>query len=370
MFSETLRIKPVLDPGATKRMESTLSERFSRVSRKFAGGLKAAIKGSVLGISLALISKLLNPIEALEEKMKTLLGQGTDLRDLADQFNTTPGQIKRLQDVGQSLGVSPDQLKEMLSKFASAVEKARMELEDPTAQISASTNIVRNFAGEKDLAEGFFQFLQSLKAQGQGPGRDVFFGQKEQRKALERERLGQTLPEDERQRLIQERLLKHQTGLEARQANEKEIFGAIQSGAARRLIEANFPEQFKKLNEPSTNKLNNSINKVAGLADQQNLLKVKNDTQNFLDSSQKLNSKMITDMAESERLKNERDVKLFDSFNDLKKASLAIEELKSGFQDVAVVINKGIGYLADLASFTKNMQGSGWWRRLFGGNGK
>lgn len=372
MFSETLKIIPKLDPGEAKKMERTLSERFARVAKGFGGGLKAVIKGSILGISLGLLSKLLNPLEALEEKIKNLLGEGTDIRDMADKFGSTPGELKRLQDVGQSLGVSPDQLKDMMNKFAGAVEKARTELEDPTAQISASTNVVKNFAGEKNIAEGFFQFLTSLKAQGQGQGRDVFFGEREQRLAAERLRTGEQLTPEERQNLISQKLLKHQSGLEARQANEREIFGEVQSGGARRLIEANFPQQLQKINEPSAQRLTGSINKVAGLADKQRELQVQNETKDFLAASDKLNAKMITDMAKAEELKNARETAQLASFDDLKKASLAIEAVKGQLENANVVINKGIGYLADIAGWVATLKDNRLVRAfgLMGGGGK
>ncbi len=74
MFSEILRIKPVLDSGAAKQMEQSLSARFSSIAKRFGGGLKSVIKGSLLGISIGLLNRLLNPLEALEEKIKNLLG--------------------------------------------------------------------------------------------------------------------------------------------------------------------------------------------------------------------------------------------------------------------------------------------------------
>lgn len=369
MFTEILRVKPVLDTGSAKAMEASLSARFARVASRFGSGLKHVIKGSILGISLGLLNKLLNPLEALEEKIKTLLGQGTDIQDLADRFHTSPGQLKRLEDVGQSLGVKPEDLKEMLTKFADAVENARKELQDPFQERSGTTRAVQNFVDEKDLAEGFLKFIQSLKAEGKGPGKDIFFGDNERRRAEERKRTGETLSDEERQTLIGRGVLKRQSGLESRQAIEKEVFGAVQFGAAKRLIESDFDLQAGKINEPSVGRLNQAINKVAGLQDQRNALQVQRETEDFLNASGRLNSQMIADIEKQEKLKQDRETKQLESFDDLKKASLAIQEVQNVFQDAIVIINKGVGYLADIAtSFAKFKESRVF--RYFGGGDK
>ena len=164
MFNEILRIKPVLDDGSAKQMEQSLSSRFARVASRFGSGLKNVIKGSFLGISLGLISKLLNPIEELEDKIKKLFGEGTDIRDLSDRLGSTPGQVKQLQDVAQTLGVAPDQFKDMIVKYAEAIEKGREELANPFTEKSGSTLAVRNFVGEKDLAKSFTDFRSAHRS--------------------------------------------------------------------------------------------------------------------------------------------------------------------------------------------------------------
>ncbi len=134
MFTEILRVKPVLDNTAAVQMEQSLHARFTRIASRFGGGLKAVIKGSVLGISLGLLNRILNPLEAVEEKIKALLGQGTDIQDMAERLGTSPGQLRQLQDVAKSLGVPGDQLKEVLSKFAESIEQARVEIKNPELQ--------------------------------------------------------------------------------------------------------------------------------------------------------------------------------------------------------------------------------------------
>jgi len=342
MFNEVLRIKPVLDNASAKQMEQSLSKRFATIAGRFKGGLMAALKGSILGISLGLLNKLLNPIEAMEERIKSLLGQGQDIRDLADRFNTTPGQMMRLQDVGASLGVTPDQLKDMLTKFANTVETARKELADPFQQRSEGTQAVKNFVGEKDLAEAFFQFLQSLRAEGKSSGRDVFYGEHR----------------TEKRRL---------TGAESRADFERAVFGEELHGGQRRLVDADFPKQLAKLNEPSAEKLTRAVNKNAALGDQDAILKTRNATRNFLGGTAQMNAKMIADMEKAQALENERENKRLASYEDIRKAADGIEEAKKVLMDIGAQLTKGVGYLGQLMGWlSTKVENSPWFRGIFG----
>lgn len=367
MFSEILRIKPVLDSSTSKQMELNLTARFGRVAQRFGQGLKSVVKGSILGISLGLISRLLNPIEALEDKIKKLLGEGTDIRELADKLGGTPGQVKRLEDVATTLGVTPDQFKDMLTKYAEAIQKGREELQNPFVEPSASTIAVRQFVGEKNMVKGFADFLTSLKTVGQGAtGQDLPLSDRAKRIFADAALKGQAVSESDRKDLIARGELKPRTGLETRQAFEKEIFGAAQTGAARRLIEANVPDIAQKIKEPTVDKLNEAINKAASLADQKRALDVQNQTQDFIAATNKISGKMVADMAKSDAIQADRETKQLDSFNDLKKASIAIEEVKGQMIQLSLMVSKGIGYLAEVSTFLANTKQSRWFRGLLG----
>lgn len=339
MFSEILKIKPVLDTSTASQMEQSLSARFARVAQRFGGGLRAVIKGSFLGISLGLISRLLNPIEALEEKIKKILGEGTDVKELADKFGSSPGQLKQLQDVAQSLGVNPDQFKDMLTKYADAVDKAREELANPFAERSESTTALKQFVGEKDAVKGFMNFLSSLKSAGEGPGSTLDLGHGEKRQL---------------------------TGSETRERIEKDIFGSAQTGAAKRLIDANVPEVAKNINEPSVETLTEKLNKAAGLADQKRMLDVQNQTQDFVNATNKLNGKMVTDMADAERMQMDRDTKQLASYDDLRTAANGIEQVKGLLLGVSNVATKGLGYLGEVSTFISGLKNSRMFRGIFG----
>jgi len=343
VFSEILKIKPILDKAAAGAMELALNKRFQRVAKRFGSGLMSVLKGTVVGISLGLLNRLLNPIEALEDKIKSLLGQGTDIRDLAEEFNTSPGQIKRLQDVAQSIGVQPDQLKDMLKKYADAVENARQELADPFTKPSEQTQAVRNFVGEKDMAEGFFKFLQSLKAEGTGAGRVVPVGDPAHG------------------------LTRNLSGMESRQTFERAVFGEQLRGAQRRLVDADFVQQLAKLQEPSAAKLTAAINKSAQLAEEQRILQTRNENADFLAASGFLNRKMIQDMEMARAAEESKITKQLQSYDDLRKAADGIEKLKGLLVDLSGAVSKAVGYLGVIADWVNKAKESRMFRGLFGG---
>lgn len=296
---EYLKIKTVLDAASGAAMERTLSQRFMRVSKRFGRGLKDLIKGSVIGISIGLLDKILNPIAALEEKIKSLLGQSTDIRDLAEQFNTTPGQLKRLQDVAQSLGVQPDQLREMLSKYAQAVETAREELR--TGQkLSESSKVVKDFVEEKDLAEGMVQLLRALSVSDN--------------QALQ----------------------------------EKAVFGEKLVGGARRLRDTDIGTQAASLNLPSAQRNERAIQKNAGLQDTLNELNAKAGAKNFLAGSDNLNAQMIAAMQRAEAKAEAKEMQDLKRYETLRATADEITRIGNGIKRASEWVAQGVGALGRL----------------------
>lgn len=351
MFTEVLRIKPVLDESSAKQMESTLSSRFTKVAQRFGTGLKNVIKGSVLGISLALLSKILNPIEALDTKLKSLLTHGTDIRDLAERFGTSGGNLQRLQDVAQSLGVNPDQFKDVLTKFAESVEKARDEIANPFVEKSASTVILGNIAKEKDLAEGFKQFLLFLKGTGQGQGVDQPLTAHAQRVVNDALQKNRTLTEDERQTLIKSGELRRRTGAEAQAEFEKQVLGAQQFGGIKRLINAGVDEQAKTIGEPTVERLNQSIDKLSGLDAQKQILQVQAQTKDLLSASQKANSDMVKAMVDSDARQERETTDRLESYENLKKGADAVADIQQGFSKLLDNVTFMLGELKKVTEF-------------------
>lgn len=307
MWKEILWVKPKVDQGDAKRMERTLSQRFQTATRRFGMGLKGIIKGSVFGLSLGVLSKLLNPLEAVQDKVKSLLEQGADIRDLADRFNTEPGKIKRLQDVASSLGLEPEKLAELMEKYAKAVEEGQKDLEAGNP-LDAGSQAVSEFSNEKDLAEGFFKFIQSL------------------------------------------------SGDKNRGKIEEAVFGEKQYGAAKRFINADFAKQFAAINEPSAAVLTKSVNNAANAGDVQAKLKTQRETEGFVKDTKNPLEAMVRQMEASNLAQARKESEDFSRFQVYKKAADEITEVKNFFQEMNFHLLNGIGQIRQLISEVQSLK--------------
>ncbi len=363
MFTEILRIKPVLDPAAASQMEGKLNGRFNNLTRRFGQGLRGAIKGSLLGISIGLLSRLLNPLEKMEEKIRKLLDEAKAQTDSAEDLGTTPGRLRAIQDVAGTIGVTPDTLKEMMGKYAQAIEKAKEELQDPTAKISESTQAIRQFVGFKDTAEGFLQFVQSLKDQGNSTkGADIFFGERERRKALERQISGEKLSDSEREDLKKQGLLKQLTPQETREAIEKAVFGESQRGQGKRLIDANFVKLFS--NQPArTGELDQAYTNLDARDQQDKTSKINRETRDLINQSKAITPGMISAMNAAEQTKLNRELSDYEKFDELRRAAGSVENMKLGIDKIQLLI---LNALDAFANFERRLLNTRLFKYLYG----
>lgn len=373
MFTEILRVKPILDKAATATMEASLSKRFAKIASRFGAGLKNVIKGSVIGISLGLLAKILNPLEEIETKIKDLMGQGTDLRDLADRFNTTGGKLSRVEAIGKSLGVKPEELRDLLTKYAQAVEKGRLELLNPTEAPSAATLALsktgpggQNFLGMSDKLESFFLFVQSLKTFGQtqntiDPALVPLI-----RSARDKRSTGKPITEEERQALIKFNKQNMVSGLDARNQVETEVFGEALHGAAKRFVNTDMTSQLSNLRLPPLAALDASVNKFATLEDHKNVIETRAQTQDFVRASQLTTQKMVDLMAAAEKRDNDFTTKQIATYEALNKGAQAVTDLKEGLQELLGKFTVLLGYLQTITQWIPKLMSSPFWRGLGG----
>lgn len=157
MFREVLKIVPQVERGALNQMESQLNSRFSKVAKKFGRGLVQVLKGGgVLGATIALVDKFLNPLKDVQEAIERTLSRADDVVTQAGQFNTTPGKLFKLQRLAQSAGLDEQTLSQMLIKFQGALAEAEADPSKPSS--------VREFVGySPDTVETFFRYIQELR---------------------------------------------------------------------------------------------------------------------------------------------------------------------------------------------------------------
>jgi hypothetical protein len=156
MFSDVLKITPKIEPNDLAAMERSLSTRFTKIAKKFGGGLMDVLKGGgLIGIATTLLDKILNPLKEIQATIEKTLKTGDDLATYSKQFSTSPGKLARLQAFGQATGFDSEGVRMLLGKFQGAVATAAANPTQPSA--------VRQFIGKKDTAESFFEFIQSMQ---------------------------------------------------------------------------------------------------------------------------------------------------------------------------------------------------------------
>lgn len=156
MFKEILKIIPQLDNAKLNEMEKRLSKRFGGVAKKFGKGLLGSVVGGgLLGMAAGLIDKLLNPLKEVNESIDRTVGSIGSIMDNAPMFNTTEGKLFKLSKVAQASGLDQEGLFALLTKYQTAVLAAK---NDPSAP-----STVRQFAGDTDMAESFYSFIQSVQ---------------------------------------------------------------------------------------------------------------------------------------------------------------------------------------------------------------
>ena len=179
MLTEVLKIQPKLDNNELNQMERQLGSRFSRIAKGFGRGLKIA---SAAALGAAVLDRLINPLQEVKAAIERTLGKADDVVTNAKQFNTTTENLLKLRALAQTRGVTPENLDLLLSKFQGAVAQAAANPNDP------SVSSVKNFAGEKDTAVAFFNFITALQKMEKNQQRliqEQVFGEKQVLKMAE-----------------------------------------------------------------------------------------------------------------------------------------------------------------------------------------
>lgn len=296
MFSEILKIKPQLDAAAASAMEKNLNTRFQKIAKKFGGGIMSVIKGGgVLGVATALIDKVLNPLQSVQEAIEKALGHGDDLATYAKQFNTTAGALARLQAFGRATGLDPDGLRMLLGKFQASVARAS---EDPSKESAVSA-----YVGRADTAEAFFEFIQAVQ------------------------KMDQTS-----QNLIQQ-----------------QVFGEKQILKASEFLNANFAQLNSLIGGPTAQELTVAAEKLANNADARDIFSARRDLQDLRTKGQLITPKTIMGMVQGEDMELANDNKRLARYDDLKKISMATDRLVKLLEDAYLKLSPVLGqYLPGL----------------------
>jgi hypothetical protein len=302
MFKEILQIQPKLAPNDLNQMERQLNGRFSRVAKRFGGGLMTALKGGgIVGAAIGLVDKILNPLKETQDAIDKTLKMSDDVVTNAKQFNTTAGKLFRLQQIAKSTGLDEGSLDVLITKFQTAVAEAAA---DPSKRTS-----VRQFVGQKDSAEAFFQFIQSLQK-------------------LDRNQ----------QLLVQQ-----------------EVFGEKQVLKMADFLSTDFAKQTKLIGGPTSAQLDPGLQKLGDLNDLKDVLEARRNLNDTFAKSARINEGMVRSQDVQEKLALDRENKQIQSYANLANISNASNEILNFAREAALNITGLVVKVTDLANNVKKL---------------
>jgi uncharacterized protein YidB (DUF937 family) len=311
MFSETLLIKPKLDSRDLNSMEASLTTRFGKIAKKFGKGLGAALTGGgVAGLALGLVDKLLNPLKETQEAIDRVLAQGDDIVTNAKQFGTTAGKLFRLQQLAKSTGLDEGSLAVLLQKFQASVAEAEA---DPNKQTS-----VRNFVGQSDMAEAFFEFIQSLQKM------------------------------DKNQQVLV----------------QQEVFGEKQILKMADFLQTDFGWQQQLIGGPSSGELNKPLEHLGDLNDLKDVLAANRAMVDAVNKSKSINAGMVKLQDEMLRQDLARENRQVQSYKDLAAISIASAEILNFIRDIGLKVTSMAVQLTNLLENVKAITNSRFIRGL------
>ncbi len=265
------------------KMERTLTQRFTRIAKSFGKGLGNAVKGGAIGaVALGLIDKLLNPLKEVQEAIERTLSYSDDLVTNANQFSTSAGNLAKLQAYGQSAGLDASSLNMLLTKYQTAIAEAAA---DPNAK-----SAVRAYAGDKDIAASFFQFIQELQKMNKND-----------------------------QVLVQ-----------------KEVFGEKQILKMSDFLNSDFASVAKYFKGISNEKLTAAATKTGGLNDLKDTLEAAMNLKDIEAKSKLINTGTISTMQSAKQIALQKENDRIANFQTLANVNNKINEIAKNIEDLAM----------------------------------
>lgn len=323
MFTEILKIIPKLDQNELNKMERTLSQRFTRVAKTFGKGIAGVFKGgAVAGLAANLVNKLLNPLKETQEAIERTLKSGDDIVTFANSFGTSAGNLTKLIAAGRATGLDQDNLFLLINKFQSAVAGAAADPSKPSA--------VTNFVNDKDTAESFFSFIQSLnKLQKVDP--------------------------------------------QAAQRAQVEVFGDKQILKIADFLQADFQTLFRDLglDNISTQQLTKDQNLISALNDRTDLLEARRQVRDVRTKAGLLNNGIVNDIEKGKQRALDLENQRIANFKNIQAVAETADKinviLEQGVQKIGEFITKVTPKINDAVDALGKISTSSVWRSIFGG---
>ncbi len=313
MWKEILQIIPKITGSDLTNMEKSLSSRFARAAKTFGKGLAATLSGGgLVGAAVGLVDKLLNPLKETQDAIDKTLKMSDDVVTNAKAFNSTAGRLFRLQALGKATGIDEGSLSLLIQKFQASVAEAKA---DPTKQTS-----VRNFVGQTDTVQGFFEFIQGL----------------------------QKLSKDQ-QILVQQ-----------------EVFGEKQILKMADFLQADFGSLSKKLGGPDAAALDPKLQKLGDLNDLKDLLSARRDLQDTFKKGSLITEGMVRSQDEQAKKDLEKENLNIQGYQNLANIAVAVSEVTNTLKTLAITITGAVTKFYDIAGVFKKLSESRAFRGILG----
>lgn len=309
MFTEILKVKPVLDEAAAKKMTTSLSTRLMRVAKVFGKGLKTAAGGFdkamkatfILGI-LGAVTKLLNPLNEVEERIKALLGQGSSLKETAEQLGTNAGKLRTLQDIAGIQGVDESKFTTLFESFAKVLQETRDAKAKPGQKLTEIQSLVSSLDTTGDASDALYNLIQTMGV-NDAKGREFI---------------------------------------------QKGIFGGVQKGAAGRFLTGNVDAMARQL--PSWKQADGAIQRGANLDAQLRKSEIIQNAKADITQTGLVSPQAIVNMANARQAEIDKQTSQIKNVEMLQQASANLNKIAGLIDSILGLITKGLSLLGPLAA--------------------
>lgn len=299
MWTEYLKLKPVLDSTSLKTMVNRLNSRFTKVAKRFGRGLKNVLKsGAIIGSVSAIADKLLNPLKETQAVFDRILQNSDSLATNAKLFETSAGRLFKLQEIGRAAGIQPELMFQLLQKFQLMLARTREE----QAQGKQVTTPLAEFTDETDMAEAFFKYIQSIK----------------------------------------------QASADVRTLANARIFGDELPLRAAELFQIDPQKILKDINALDASDYDASIDKIATLSDLTDKLAAKRNLEDMINKANVVNEGMVLGNDRTQRqLLQQENIRL-KSYESLKSAEESVQKITNSVEQGFTFLYTKIPFVIDL----------------------
>ena len=367
--SYIINVKPTISNSDGRKMENDLNKRFARVASKFGGALRTVgskLKGMIAGGVVAGIGAIMaNPIDNLNQSIDETLRKYDDISSRAKQLGVSSGQLYQATAIAKSAGIEEDDFRSILTAYAVKLGEAR----------KGDDLMLAEFAGEKNIISGFFQFLKSL--QELEPSERMYYaskiiGEDDSAKLAElintdviqrqRELFGSVTPEQSTKEI------EYITKPEKTEKEEKKDDN-YKDNQQKIIVKTEEKEEPQKIvvkteKETASDRITRAIERLSAVEGQQQILKGRREVDDLLQKSAKITTETIR--LQNDLIKKQLEVQntQLKSYEAFARMQASVEEgkliLANIQEQMTPLVEKGVGILEKSYNWLQNSKIGKW----------